>query len=120
MRTKKENGQRIVIEPKDLENEGQGVEIQIKGFKGNPEEVDALNTHVYIEKWEGKTRIVVWGGGVCEPTTFELEASTEDLADHDLFECSECHTVKDIEDSLKNHNEELVCESCYKYLEETE
>ena len=123
MKTKKihkDYGQRIVIESKDLELQGCGVEIQVKGFKGNPEEVDALNTHVYIERWEGKTRILVWDGSNNEPTVFELQPSTEDLADHDLFECVECQRVLDIEDSIKNMHGELTCVSCYEYLSEEE
>jgi hypothetical protein len=107
-------GKRIVIEPHDLELEGCGVEIQVKGFKGSPEEVDALNTHVYIEKWEGKTRIVVWSSGQQEPTIFVLEPSTEDLSDNDLFECTLCHSVLDIEDSFENPEKELVCEECHR------
>lgn len=109
--------QRIVIEPKDLEIEGSGVEIQVQGFKGNREEIDALNTHVYIEKWEGETRIVVWCGNDVNPTIFKLQESTQDLADNDLFECTHCNRVLDIEESIKKH-EELICEECDKYYNE--
>ena len=108
---------KIVIEPEDLDFEGSGVEIQVKGFKGSPEEVDALNTHVYIETYEGKTRIMVWNKE-SDPTIFELETSTEDLADNDLFECTKCGVVLDIEDSVRNiDGEDLTCASCHAYNE---
>lgn len=34
-----------------------------------------------------------------------------DLADHDLFECTTCHTTLDIEDSIKV-SDELICPRC--------
>ena len=67
---------RIIIEPKDLEVEGMGVEIQVEGYKGSPEELDASNTHVYIEKWEGQAQIVVWNQQ-SDPDIFKLKESEE-------------------------------------------
>jgi len=67
---------RVIIESSDLELKGSGVEIQVKGFKGNPEEYDENNTHVYIETWKGETRIVVWNDAV-NPTIFTLKKSED-------------------------------------------
>jgi hypothetical protein len=36
----------------------------------------------------------------------------EDLADEDLFECTACHKILDIEESVKV-GVELVCSNCY-------
>lgn len=35
-----------------------------------------------------------------------------DLSADDLFECECCHNVYDIEDSIKNDDDELVCALC--------
>lgn len=69
------NRKRIVIEPHDLGGEGVGVEIQVQGFKASPEEVDAGNTHVYFEQWEGQTRIALWPSGVQDAIIYNLEPS---------------------------------------------
>ena len=74
--TMDKNGyKRIVIEPHDMVPEGTGVEIQVRGFKGSREEFDESNTHVYFERWDGETRIVVWPSGSSEPQIFKLKPS---------------------------------------------
>lgn len=54
---------RIIIDPKhDLQKNKEGVSIQIKGYSGNPECEPENDEHVYIEKYDGKVRIIVWDG----------------------------------------------------------
>ena len=101
---------KVIIEDKDLEVNGRGVCIQVEGYKGSREEIDAVNNHVYIEKYEGQSQILVWNETV-DPVIFNLTESTEDLADHDLFKCEVCNSIKNIEDSMKEE-EGLVCEDC--------
>ena len=65
---------KVIIEAKDLKVEGMGVAIQVEGYKGSPEEIDAVNNHVYIEKYESQTQIFVWNNTV-DPETFKLTES---------------------------------------------
>ncbi|MGR5368472.1 hypothetical protein [Photobacterium damselae] len=44
----------------------------------------------------------------------ELESQilNYDLGDDDLFECSNCHNVIDIEDSVRSCDGQLICNNC--------
>ena len=70
------SGSRIIIEPGDLMNDGEGVDIMVQGFKGSPEDDDECCTHIYIERWKGETKIMVWNNTVT-PATFVLVKSEE-------------------------------------------
>jgi hypothetical protein len=73
----------ITIEESDIAAEGQGIEIQVQGFEGD-RNTDAENTtHVYVEKWNGETRILVWNNAQ-DPQVFTLVPAgifTFDLGD---------------------------------------
>jgi hypothetical protein len=51
---------RIIIDPNDLQNDMEGLSIQIKGHLGNPECMPENDEHVYIERHEGQIQILVW------------------------------------------------------------
>jgi ribosomal protein L6P/L9E len=51
---------KIIIDPKDIQNNMEGISIQIKGHLGNPECDPEHDEHVYIERWQGQITIRVW------------------------------------------------------------
>lgn len=95
---------RIVIEASDLMVEGMGIEIQVQGFKGSPEEYDENNTHVYVETWEGQTQILVWNK-TSEPKIFKLEESEERI----VAGCGH----EEYESEIITHEGVTCCLDCY-------
>lgn len=45
-------------------------------------------------------------------STVKKNIEDYDLGDDDLFECSHCREISDIEDSVKNESGALVCVNC--------
>jgi hypothetical protein len=44
----------------------------------------------------------------------KVEIENYNLSDDDLFECTKCHVVSDIEDSVSESRGVLICENCLR------
>lgn len=82
------------VTQKELENtQGSGgVEIHIEGIVGNPE--DGSSIPIFIEKYEGKVRVIVWNGND-EPIIHNLVPASppqEPSKPTTSHRCPECKT----------------------------
>ena len=63
---------RVEINADDIDySTGRGLEIYVKGFKGNPANAEEQDSQVFIESYDGKIRIHVWND-TFDPVSFEL------------------------------------------------
>lgn len=65
---------RLEINPRDLTS---GLEIHVKGFKGETTAEKGQETQVFIEVYEGQLQIHTWDGSGEDPVTVIIEKENE-------------------------------------------
>lgn len=60
---------RLEIEPRQIDQQrGLGLEIGVKGYKGDRNDLEGRETQVFIEYYDGKVQVHVWTGESEGPT----------------------------------------------------
>ncbi len=64
---------RVELENRTLGSGPYGLEIGVKGFRGDPTADDTQPTQVLIEVYEGKLSVHVWDGSSEDPQSMHIQ-----------------------------------------------
>ena len=96
---------KITVTEKELDNQdgGGGLEINIPGIQGNS--ADTLEQPIFIEKYDGEIRLVVWNGGQ-DPQIINLKRTPATGQVYTKISNNVKFTVSKVEDGIVSFSEQ--------------